>query len=80
MVDSAIRTKKMNENTAVSRRLFVIKPREPWELPDRVVEIPSPSRLPAAPAPLNMLAMVLPPILMLVAVGVHRVSIRSFIL
>lgn len=69
MVDSAIRTKKMNENAALSRRLFVIKPREPWELPDRVVEIPAPSRLPAAPAPLNMLTMILPPVIMMVAYG-----------
>lgn len=77
MFDSAIRTRKINENTAASRRLFVIKPREPWELPDRVVEIPSPSRMPAAPAPLNMLAMVLPPILMLVAVGILWLVMQS---
>ncbi len=65
-----IRTKKVNENAAVPRMHFVIKPREPWELPDKVVEIPSPPRLPSAPAPLNLLSMILPPVMMLVIYAV----------
>lgn len=69
MVDSVnIRTHKVSERTAVSRRAYVIKPREPWELPEQTIEVPAPPRPPAAPAPLNMLSMVLPPVLMLAAV------------
>jgi S-DNA-T family DNA segregation ATPase FtsK/SpoIIIE len=70
LVDSAIRTKKVNDNAAASRRPFEIKQREPWELPDRTVEIPAPPRMPLAPAPLNLLSMILPPVLMLVIMGI----------
>jgi S-DNA-T family DNA segregation ATPase FtsK/SpoIIIE len=69
LLESAIRTKKMNDNTAVSRRHFAIQQREPWKLPEQVVEIPAPSRLQPAPAPLNLLSMILPPVLMLVIMG-----------
>jgi len=70
LVDSVVRTKKISETPAVSRRQFIIKPREPWELPEQTVEIPPPSRLPQAPAPLNLLTMILPPVLMMVIYGV----------
>lgn len=69
MVDSVnIRTHKVSEGTAGSRRVYVIKPREPWELPEHTVEVAGPPRPLSAPSPLNMLSMVLPPVIMLVAV------------
>lgn len=70
LVISAVRTKKNDGKSGASRRQFVIKPREPWELPDQSIEIPAPSRLPASPAPLNLLTMLLPPVLMMVAYGI----------
>ena len=68
MADSL--TKKVNENTLVSRRHYEIHARDPWELPDQTVEIPSPSRMPLAPTTPNLLSMMLGPILMIVMYGV----------
>ena len=69
MVDSALRTKKSSEVSAVPRRVYAVKPREPWELPNQTEEIPAPPRPPQAPGELNMLGMILPPALMLIAYG-----------
>lgn len=69
MVDSALRTKKSSEVSAAPRRVYAIKPREPWELPTSAEEIPAPPRPPQAPGELNMLGMILPPIFMLIAYG-----------
>ncbi len=76
-MDSAIRTHKVNETTAAPRRSFPIKPREPWEAPERTVEVPGPPRLPNAPAPLNMLSMILPPVMMLIIMGVIMIVMRA---
>lgn len=70
MDDAAVRTLKVKDKPAVSRRLFVIKPRERKELPGQTVEIPSPSRYHQPPAAPNMITMILPPVLMLVMYGV----------
>jgi len=78
LVDSVnIRTHKVSQKSAVARRSYVIKPREPWELPERTMEVPAPPRPPGAPAPLNMLMMVLPPVLMLVVVLILYVVMSS---
>ena len=70
MDDAAVRTLKVKDKPAVSRRLFVIKPRERKELPGQTVEIPSPSRYHQPPAALNMITMILPPAIMVVMYGV----------
>lgn len=71
MAASAVRTKKMKEIPAASRRQFIIKPREPWELPEQTEEIPapSPSRPPQAPADLNKLEMFIMPAFMILVYG-----------
>ncbi|MFZ5858008.1 MAG: FtsK/SpoIIIE domain-containing protein [Chloroflexota bacterium] len=69
MVDSALRTRKGTDIVALSRRTYTIKPREPWELPNQVEDIPAPPRPPQAPGQLNLLTMILPPVLMMVAYG-----------
>lgn len=69
MVDSALRTKKSTDVNALPRRIYQIKPREPWELPNQTEEIPAPPRPPQAPGELNMLGLFLPPVLILIAYG-----------
>jgi S-DNA-T family DNA segregation ATPase FtsK/SpoIIIE len=71
LADPAVRTLKVKDKFATSRELFSIKPREQGDLPEQTVEIPSPSSpLPQAPGQLNMLSMILPPVIMMVASGV----------
>lgn len=77
MVDSALRTKKNTDIDALPRRTYVIKPREPWELPTPTEEIPAPPRPPQAPGELNMLGMILPPIFMLMAYGGMMVAMSA---
>jgi len=70
LADPVVRTLKVKDKLATSRELFVIKPREPGDLPEQTVEIPSPSSpLPQTPGQLNMLSMILPPVIMMVASG-----------
>lgn len=70
MVDSALRTKKHTDIDALPRRTYVIKPREPWELPTPTEEIPAPPRLPQAPGELNLISMFVSPVLMVVIYGI----------
>ncbi|MFZ5903243.1 MAG: FtsK/SpoIIIE domain-containing protein [Chloroflexota bacterium] len=70
MVDSALRTRKATDIVALSRRLYVIKPREPWELPNQTEEIPAPPRPPQAPGELNLLSILISPALMVVIYGI----------
>lgn len=68
-MDSAHQTKKGTDIVTAARRSYIIKPREPWELPDQTEEIPAPPRLPQAPGELNLLTMILPPVIMMIAYG-----------
>lgn len=70
MVDSALRTKKSSEVSAAPRRVYGVKPREPWELPNQTEEIPAPPRLPQAPGELNLISMFVSPVLMVVIYGI----------
>lgn len=52
-----------------SRKHFVISMREPWYLPDDNVELPTPESLSGTAPTINWLASILPPVLMIGAMG-----------
>lgn len=68
MVESVVRTKKVNDDHIFPRRKYVIAMRDPWELPQDVIELPPPPMAPTAPAPVNLLSVLLPPAMMLVII------------
>ena len=54
-----------------ARKRFVIAMREPFNLPDNSIELPSPGPLPGAPPTVNLVSSILPPVMMLGAVLVY---------